>query len=240
MAITQRQLLLISVGLIVACFASVLLFTLPALTSKLNLSTDNADHIGSAIGGITAPIIGIVSSLLLYLALSRQTESNIEQRLRNESDIVFLLLNQLDHEIDGFYTSQTKTSSAGVEKETLTGLAGLNVFTTRLRTEYDLTGFEGTFSDLFESGHILMISQSFNLVQSRIGISNLNVATKGLFQSKLETLYNCKLRHNIDNIITTININSNLEDWITKELRAFAINQSTFFATPSIRQIKSE
>ena len=88
------QIVLFSIIAVLLSFMGVIVFTQPALNQQLNVS--DKGNIGSAIGGITAPIIGIGTAVLLYLAFMKQVESNKEQRFKNESDVIFLLLNQLN------------------------------------------------------------------------------------------------------------------------------------------------
>jgi len=98
-----------------------------SVLAKLNLS--NSGNIGSAIGGITAPIIGIATIIFLYVTLNRQIDSNTQQQLKNESDIVFLLLNQLDIEYNAFYLNVRNKE----EKEKLSGFEALTYYCDNLK-----------------------------------------------------------------------------------------------------------
>ena len=69
---------------------------MPAIWDRLDLT--NTSSIGDTIGGITAPLLGIISIIFLYLTLNRQIDSINDQKLKNESDIIFMLLNQLENE----------------------------------------------------------------------------------------------------------------------------------------------
>ncbi len=188
----NRQIIVFTIIIILLCFIAVIVFTLPSFTEQLNLTTKS--NIGDAIGGITAPVIGVVSSILLYLALTRQTQSNIDQRLKNESDIIFLLINQLDNEIAGFYHKY----SQGKEEKKCTGLEGLNDYCRRYRYDYNnieqFSNNDGfTFKGWYEARQIALIVHSYNLIEKRIEISNLSPAMRNLFSSKLKGYYDCKL-----------------------------------------------
>src|SRR5438094_10642803 len=102
----KMEIILFFCAALVLCFIAVIFFTLPAFVQQLNLS--DKSNIGSAIGGITAPIIGIGTAILLYLAFMKQVESNRDQKLKNESDIIFLLMGQLNNEVEQFYHSYSK------------------------------------------------------------------------------------------------------------------------------------
>ena len=64
---------LIWIGVIVVIVAPVL-FTLPAFWSKLNFTQTSS--IGETIGGITAPIVGVLGSSLVFCALMAQVSAN--------------------------------------------------------------------------------------------------------------------------------------------------------------------
>lgn len=100
-----KKILILSLLLIALSFFSVLLFTSPAVWHRLNLT--NTSSIGDTIGGITAPLLGITSTIFLYLTLNKQIDSINDQKLKNESDIIFLLLNQLDNEYNQIYVGET-------------------------------------------------------------------------------------------------------------------------------------
>jgi hypothetical protein len=195
---TNRQIIIFTLIIILLCFLSVLIFTLPALVGQFNLTTKS--NIGSAIGGITAPVIGVISAILLYLALTRQTQSNIDQRLKNESDIIFLLINQLDNEIASFYHKYTQ----GKEKVKFTGLEGINEFCNGYRYEYNIEQFKSdpktSFKTWFEAGQITLTVETYDLIEKRIEISNLSFEMKQLFSKKLQTYYDCKLRLPLTNL----------------------------------------
>jgi hypothetical protein len=69
----------ISLALIIVCPA---LFSLPAIWDFLDLSEKGP--IGDAIGGMTAPILGLASVILLYWTLREQVRINLEQRRFND------------------------------------------------------------------------------------------------------------------------------------------------------------
>ncbi|VTP95811.1 hypothetical protein [Sphingobacterium daejeonense] len=70
-------------------------------------------NIGDTIGGITAPIIGLIGAILVFLALKAQTQANIlvqqqienqatEKRIENESLQLNKLYENLKSSIDNF------------------------------------------------------------------------------------------------------------------------------------------
>jgi hypothetical protein len=221
---TNKQIIVFSIVIILLCFLSVFIFTLPSFVTQLNLT--NKGNIGDTLGGITAPIIGIVSSILLYLALTKQTESNIEQRLKNESDIIFLLINQLDNELASFYFKYTQ----GKEQKKYTGLEGLNEFAREYRYEYNIEQFrrdkDFSFKGWYEAGQITMLVDTFNLVAKRIEISNLSKELKDLFAKKLKSYYDCKLRIALSSLSEAFDIYEFQKDDYTERIQALVLKHT--------------
>ncbi len=215
----NRQIIIFTVIIIAICFISVIVFTLPSFIEQFNLSTKS--NIGSAIGGITAPVIGIVSSILLYLALTRQTQSNIDQRLKNESDIIFLLLNQLDNEISSFYYNFTETKGTEKKEFNYTGVQGLNVFVQKLKAEHALSNFKYTFKAFYQSNQILLIIRSFLLIEKRIEISQLSQELKDMFKQKLDSVYQCRLKESFKQLLEVIDKNPHVKDSVSQEMNEF-------------------
>lgn len=154
-------------------------------------------NVGTAISGILSPIIGVISIILLYLALSRQTESNIEQRLKNESDIIFALINQMDDELQRFYTKISRTKGENKIEFTERGIEGLMYWSRQYK--FDLTDEffkdkEITFRSFYESHQIILLIKSFQLIERRIEIATLTDEIKKLFRDKLDSYYQSKLR----------------------------------------------
>lgn len=226
---TNRQIIIFTILVILLCFFCVLFFTLPSFLKRLNLSTTG--NIGDTLGGITAPLIGIISSILLYLALTRQTESNNEQRLKNESDIIFLLLNQLDNEVNNFYYKYKENK---VEVR-LSGQEGLNEFCNSYRYEYNIEQFQNqkdfSFKSWYEAGQIGLIIDTLNLIEKRIDISNLNSELKNLFQQKLISFYNCRLKTPLTSLTETFKTYPFQQDEYTEKIQRLVERKQ-----PQIRQ----
>jgi hypothetical protein len=102
----------------VACF--LLIIVGPYLFSQIHIFGDfsNTGDIGNTIGGITAPFIGVLSIILLYLTLKSQQQQgeemnrqvqkmNKQQQEMNEKGNITLLCNHLIECIDNFhYTAE--------------------------------------------------------------------------------------------------------------------------------------
>jgi hypothetical protein len=209
---TISKILLLSLLLIILCFLSVIIFTLPAFTDRLNLS--DKGKIGDAIGGITAPVLGIITSVFLYLTLTKQTESNESQRLKNESDLIFLLLNQLNNEINMFYNT-SKTN--GVEK-TYKGLEGMNTFA---RTFATMHFSDFSFNKFYESRQFILVIRSFLLIEKRIELASISNDMKSVFRNKLIAIFDCILKYPLSKIIEQVDKHPKLQDASTEEIKTF-------------------
>jgi len=102
-------------AILIGIFGLLVLFIFPILTTQYNLWFDftSTGPIGDTIGGLTSPIIGFFSALLIYLSFRAQIKANyivqsqIEKQEKNENEkkeIEFInnLLNQLREEINEF------------------------------------------------------------------------------------------------------------------------------------------
>ena len=221
----SKSLIIIFFVLTLFSICTIILVLSPALFPFFNLSTQQTANIGTTIGGVTAPVLTIFSSYLLYIALTRQTESNLEQRLKNESDMVFLLINQLDNELDRFYIKQTK----GAVVEKYTGLEALNDFARGFRYEYDIEQFGvtpgHTFKVWYEAGQIAVIIDTFNLIEKRIQLTNLNAETRSLFQIKLNSYYDGKLNIPLRSLSEAFDLYPHQKDGITERIQALVKNK---------------
>jgi hypothetical protein len=194
---------------------------MPSLTKQFNLATDAKSNIGSTIGGITAPLIGILSSILLYLALTRQTQSNIDQRVKNESDIIFLLLNQLDNEISSFYFSFTERKGDAKTEFNYSGLQAFHVFIQKLNTKDFLSNFDSTFNSFYQAKQILLVIRSFALIEKRIELADVSQDLKAMFYQKIDSVYQCRLSESLKILLEVIEEHSHVKDHVTDEIETF-------------------
>jgi len=214
----NKALIVLIAALSMICFGSIVLLLLPAFSPYFDFSTQATANVGGTIGGICSPVLGIFSSYLLYLALIRQTQSNSEQQQRNQTDLIFSLLDQLDKELDKFYTTETK----GTVDVKLLGLEGLNYFAREFRYDYDLSpsGDEDgdAFSLWYEAGQLAIIVDSFNLIESRIAIMSPESDLKHVLSSKISSYYSGKLRIPLQSLSEAFASNPHINDEITQKI----------------------
>lgn len=87
-----------------------------------NFSLDESSNIGSTIGGITAPIVSILGSILLYFAFIAQKDANEIQISNSEQQIILSLLIELNTKCENYEYIHFE----GNEKMIFKGLSGFN------------------------------------------------------------------------------------------------------------------
>ncbi|MCX2481630.1 hypothetical protein OQY15_21195 [Pedobacter sp. MC2016-15] len=194
---------------------SVTLALIPAFIPFYDLSTDKAANIGGAIGGITAPVVGLFSAYLIYEALTAQLQSNKDQRVKADCDIIFLLFTQLEKDYESFHIKQKQ----GDKEIHLYGYDALeeNSHIYKIAKESEDNIFEIFTKDISTIRLIYMI-RSFMLIRNRIIKSKFSVETESLFFSKLEMFYSAKFKFPIKHLIDAF---GNEEDQRMDEIRAF-------------------
>lgn len=206
------KVLLFTVVLIIISVFAVVIFTSPTLLNRFNLT--ETGNIGSTIGGITAPLLGIITTILLYITLNKQIDSITDQRIKNESDMIFLLLNQLDNEYNQFYLNST---SNGVKEKTY-GFEALTSYCIAINKFHNL---QYSFKEYYTTDQILLIIRSFKLIEKRIDLSLVSKDIKRLFNAKMEIFYSCRLRDPLSKLCQIFNTTEFLTDSATSEIEKF-------------------
>ena len=104
-------LILLIVGSILVGFGATYIFTRPAIFSVFDFS--NKGQIGDTIGGITAPIFGLIGFILVFYSFKEQYKANqlqidslfaqkIDKELSDEYNLLENLLENTDRKIDLF------------------------------------------------------------------------------------------------------------------------------------------
>jgi hypothetical protein len=219
---TNKTIIIIIILTVITCFLSVWIFTSHAFVNNLSLSSSDKANIGSAIGGITAPIIGLFSTILLILTLNKQIDSYNDQKLKNESDIIFALINQLETELSNFYHTYTtrNTSKEGevIKNEIrMTGVEALNEWTRQFRRNHNSVKDTFKFGHFYQSNQLLLLIHSFQLVQKRIDIAFVRNDIQYLFLQKLNSFYECRLYYPLKKISEAMQIYPSASDIISDE-----------------------
>lgn len=136
--IINYQFILLTIGCVLVLFASTFLFTRPAIWSSFNFN--ETGQIGDTIGGITAPIINVIGSILIYFSFKAQINANnLQFKIANRD-----ILNQeydrnFQVAIDLF--KELKEDYKSFEHKDSKGQSALNVFSNELETNWNIETF---------------------------------------------------------------------------------------------------
>jgi hypothetical protein len=203
---------IISVLTIVSVCTMILVLQ-PSILPILNLTGDRTANIGTTLGGIVGPIVSMYSAYLLYEALTAQQQNNKDQRLKSDSDILFILLNQLDKEYDAFVLKQTK----GDEIINLTGYEGLSTMCYNFKSNASAEVYEALKVSV-DGNKLMYLIRSFVLIKDMISESNFDIKMKDIFDKKLLYYYRAKFKYPI--LFLTRGFND-VHDPFIEEIRLF-------------------
>lgn len=218
----KNSLLMVMGTLAVMSFCTISLVLFPNVIPFFDLSTDQASNIGSTIGGITSPIVGMFSAYLIYEALTAQLKGNKDQQIKADSDIIFLLLNQLDKEYDSFDLKQTK----GAKDIYLFGYNAL----AEICHLYKVNSVSEVIYTAFESGmttnRILYMIRSFMMIRERVLLSDFSSDIESMFMKKLSIYYESKFKYPIKHLVEAFDdVDSNLMSEI-KDFQKINLNNA--------------
>lgn len=71
----RRAFIVVVIGMFI-CLAATIILTRPAVLEWLNIAVESNAFIGSTIGGISAPIVGLLTAYLLYITFDSQKNAN--------------------------------------------------------------------------------------------------------------------------------------------------------------------
>lgn len=206
-----KTLIWLIIAAITTSFLTVYFALKPYIWESFNLSTTESANIGVTFSGITAPILTLLSIALLYLALRKQTESNDNQRLKNDADLIFLLYNQLETEYRETTTRQYQPNDFHRRNNDKTPeiFYGFDAFIKLC----DI--FQGDFAKDFakknESSKILFIIQSYKALEELISISTISQPLKSIIENKTYNFYISRIRDPLANLSFYIKENDDLE-----------------------------
>jgi uncharacterized membrane protein len=204
--------IILTIGLIIISLLLIYILTLPNIWKVFDLT--NTSSIGDTIGGITSPLLGIISVIFLYLTLNRQIDSVNDQKIKNESDIIFMLFNQLDNEYNQIYLYSTNKGER-IRK------FGHEALIDYCNSVFKFYSGNKKFSQYYIADSIILVIRSFELIKKRIHISPLNSEMKELFFKKLETFYLCKLKDPLYKLTDLFEREKSLLDEYTLEINEF-------------------
>ncbi|AMQ00947.1 hypothetical protein AY601_4096 [Pedobacter cryoconitis] len=203
--------------LAVISFCSLILIVFPAFIPHLDLSTSKTANIGSTLGGVIGPIVSMFSAYLIYEALMAQQEGNRDQRIKGDSDIIFLLLNQLEKEYNAFELD--KGSGKIFAYDAIASYANQ----TKVYANNELT--YNSFIDSLSTNRFMYIVRSFMMIRERVALSNFSYEMESMFIKKLEIYYRSRFKFPVKHILDGF---GDLSDDVINEIKDFQIKNDVF------------
>ena len=203
----------------VISFCSVLLLTFPAIIPRFDLSLSQTANIGNTIGGITGPIVGMFSAYLIYEALMAQQKGNKDQRVKADSDVIFLLFNQLDKEYDTLHIKLDQ----GQKEIHLYGYDALASKCHTFKKNKDRNDIFRIFRADLTTNRIIYMIRSFMMIRERVLFSKFSADIELMFIKKLEIYYESKFKYPIKHLLDTF---GHLDNDLINELKEFKIVNS--------------
>jgi len=184
----------------------VLAICFPIVLIKLSTFTwlSGKGDIGNAIGGITAPFVGLIGAILVYLSFEQQIEGNkiqrealqnriLQEQLKSEYDMLEKYLAEIKDEFYKLrYRRSTQVYQAGYRRqwEVYTGEDALEAYSD------DLTNYGDGFSDdvvEFEFGVRYLVLLAFSF-EEQLKIAIIKEDKKVFFAKKFVYFYEAKIK----------------------------------------------
>jgi len=118
------------VGFLLIIFISIspILFT---KWSWYDLAKQDFSYIGEAIGGITAPIIGIISGLLIFFTFLKQNKFNEQQIINNDRDTLLNFFRMIKEDINKLLIKEKENENR------YKGIGAISYYTIRIKNDYN-------------------------------------------------------------------------------------------------------
>lgn len=217
-------LILFIIGSIFIGFFAVFIFTRNAFIDSMVLT--NTGQIGDTIGGITAPIFGLIGFILVYLSFKEQFKANqiqieslkqqqLDRVLTDEYNLIENLLSHLDNKIDLFEFVEKKDAKESsylpkpLRKDepifyvSYRGATALNKFcleiTNHVGYYYDDLHFNLNLVE-FLPDYFYIVIYSRNL-KFKIANSKIDSSRRNILMDRFDLIYITKIKSNLSQII---------------------------------------
>jgi len=214
----------IMVFVIIFAFIAPIIFTLPGFIC-FNESTTG--QIGDTIGGITAPFLGFISILFLYLTLKEQQNFNGTQQIASDFGILMQIKDNISRLSNNLHFTIKHSDPAGSDDQGILNIEELRKLTNP-KNFINIKDFDKLYKDSMEIAELILLFCDI------LEKSSLNVNIKGgLYKSvknyteSIFKLYNLYKTKNIRIILTSstmgddpFSIFSTQNDKLWSELKA--------------------
>ncbi|MCZ8216146.1 MAG: hypothetical protein O9262_07900 [Cyclobacteriaceae bacterium] len=190
---TTRNIVLLVIGFVLLLFGTVYGLTREVIFESWGLSTTG--QIGDTIGGITAPIINIVGSILIFISFLSQNKANKIQAEHNS----FALLHELYKDLKDDFNNLSFYSKSIGNGNIYQGKRALSVFSEVLESRKDNEDFKKNsyFNEL------LFLIGSFSILLNIVKTSNVNETEKKYIFRLIHFLYTTRIKEHVTKIINT-------------------------------------
>jgi len=185
----------IAFSLILLSISVIVIVLQPSIFPVFDLANERAANIGTTIGGVVGPIVSLYSAYLLYEALTAQQLSIREQRHKSDSDIIVLLLNQLQEDYERFLVITRRNTPT--KEEVVTQEVGYKALI-RFANMYSVGDPKTTFEDFLmdsRSDDLLILMRSLALLEEHMKLSNFEPKLEKLFKFRFELFYKTKMEY---------------------------------------------
>jgi hypothetical protein len=213
---------------------SVLFIRATALFSAFDLS--KLSSLAASASGMTAPGIGLLSAILLFLALSEQTkatkqqaisiglqlEANRQQNDQSTIELTHNLILQIEKNIESFFYTFNDPKSSSYSPIRFSGLEGLTKWCNSLK---GLRGESKGIGVFYQAPLLILIIRSIIQIKKYIVQTQMTAAAKEQFLKKVELL-SFVVQDPLKEMITALDNKRIAEDEFSAEVREFmAINR---------------
>lgn len=185
---------------ILAIFGIPFLLKLPAFWWGFDYS--KANNLGTAISGLTAPVLSLISIILIFMAFDKQTEANEILKEQNKDlkeqgdeiksqtkiDFILKLLDQLYVELGAVIYMKPGGGVPPTGSEAVMYIG----------KDFDLFTKRGNPSNFNNVRKVIGIANSFHLIEDVIITSNLPSEMKDILQKKLSSWFSANLANPFD------------------------------------------
>lgn len=246
----HKYLIAILIGSIFISFLAVYIFTRNALIPGLNFL--NTGQIGDTIGGITAPIIGLIGFAIVYYSFAEQYKANqiqikslkqqeIDRELTEEYNLIETLLTNLDQKIELFEYIEKKdpvegnslireverASGKGISKVFVTykGATALNKFCMYLIKN----ALSNLKTELFHLSVIDFLPDYYYIIlyskqlKEKVIHCKLDLKRKTILSERFELIYKSKISTNLSILLDKYKSTNNKNELLEELLSAQTI-----------------
>lgn len=207
---------LIVCAYIVLCLLAVLIFNLPAI--GIDLSGNKSNNTATSLSGYTAPVIGLISVILIYLAYTKQTEANIllknqNTELNNQNlvlkkqqsiDFILSLFKSIDQEMQQTYIIISETKGEEKNENIFSGFRGFLKIHYFINEAYSEGSKLKSIGETIYGRMIIGVANSMDILLKAINNSKLPQDEIDILMEKAKNYYYSKLSITFNMIVDKI------------------------------------